>query len=83
MKRRDFLQKLGIGAAACAVVPLINNTHEEQARRVIVNDTAVANMTPKQIIDFYRNHGILLTDPKHQHTNSSNLLNALNTAQHG
>lgn len=38
MKRRDFLQKLGIGAAACAVVPLIYNTHEEPFTVEKLND---------------------------------------------
>ena len=30
MDRRKFLTNLGIGAAVCAVVPLIDNTHEEK-----------------------------------------------------
>lgn len=66
MDRRKFLHNLGIGAAACAVVPLIE-TRGEQVSRVTINDTAVANMTPKEILDFYENHGILLIDKKHQH----------------
>lgn len=81
MDRRKFLTNLGIGAAVCAVVPIIDNTHEKEPKRnVMVNDSVVSGMSPKEILDFYRQTGILLIDENYQHVNSSDLLIALNKA---
>ena len=64
MDRRNFLQKLGIGAAACAVVPLINNTHENimtNKKHTLEDDNIEHPITPKDVLRHWRKTGEVLT----------------------
>ena len=69
MNRRNFLTKLGIGAAACAVAPSVIKEEEEQVDTIakrsgsgyIINANEIpSNMSIEEVMRIWREYGILI-----------------------
>lgn len=73
MKRRDFLKRLGIGAAAITVIPATASsfTRQEDGGGVFIDINSLYNisaggrhLTPAEILDLWRQTGILIYNSK-------------------